>query len=124
MQVLESATATARLLPPRRGQTAAIDPDAEPSSVADRPPVSVTEAHSGSVQTEYSPRQISPRQISPGHYSTGHHSTGPFTAAEVRNMQRDDAMAAGMITVILSLAFVVLLSLTICVNIWMLRVSP
>jgi len=99
MQALESATANARLLRARRGYSAVIFPDAEAGPIADRPSARVTEAHSASVQIEHSP--------------------GQFTAAEVRNMQRDDAMAAGMIGVVLGLAFTVLLSLTICVNIWM-----
>ncbi len=46
-------------------------------------------------------------------------SVGPFTEAEIRAMQNDDAMAAGVIGTILSLAFVTLLSLTVAVNIWM-----
>jgi hypothetical protein len=120
MRVLEPPSANAKLLPARRGYAAAIDPDPdpEPKPFADRPPASAAEVRSGSVQTEY------PLGDSPEQYSTGQLSTGHFTEAEVRNMQRDDAMAGGMIAVILTLAFVVLLSLTICVNIWMLRVSP
>lgn len=42
-----------------------------------------------------------------------------FSEDEIEALHRDDAMTAGMITIILGLAFTVLLGLVIGVNIWM-----
>jgi hypothetical protein len=46
-----------------------------------------------------------------------------FTEAEVDSLHRDDAMAAGMIAVILGIAFLVLLGLVISVTVWTLMVA-
>jgi hypothetical protein len=46
-----------------------------------------------------------------------------FTAAEMNSFQNDDAMAAGVIAVVLGLAFVVLLTLTIGVSVWTVTVA-
>lgn len=43
----------------------------------------------------------------------------PFTDDEIEALHRDDAMTAGMISIILGIAFTVLLGLVISVNIWM-----
>ena len=51
-------------------------------------------------------------------------TNGSFAEDEISSMHNDDVMAAGMIGVILCLAFTVLLTLLISVNIWMLSVSP
>ncbi len=45
-------------------------------------------------------------------------STDNFTDDEVDSLHRDDAMAAGMIAVILGIAFTVLLGLVTSVTIW------
>jgi len=44
--------------------------------------------------------------------------TNNFTEGEVDSLHRDDAMAAGMIAVILGIAFTVLLGLVISVTLW------
>ncbi len=41
-----------------------------------------------------------------------------FTASQVNALYRDDAMTAGMIAIILGIAFTVLLGLVISVNVW------
>lgn len=46
-----------------------------------------------------------------------------FTADEVRSLHNDDAMAAGMISIILGLAFLFLLTLVAGVSIWTLMVA-
>lgn len=45
-------------------------------------------------------------------------TTVNFTDDELDSLHRDDAMAAGMIAVILGIAFTVLLSLVIGVTVW------
>ena len=45
-----------------------------------------------------------------------------FTPDEIRSFQNDDAMATGMIGVILGLAFVLLLTLAVGVSVWTLMV--
>jgi hypothetical protein len=52
---------------------------------------------------------------------TGHQNG--FGPREVRALQGDDAMATGMIGVILGIAFSVLLALTIGVTLWTISVS-
>jgi hypothetical protein len=103
MQVLDFETADTGILSARRARRTTVDPRPEPDAVAGRPPPTAAGAEPGSIQTV--------------------DSLSPFTEAKIRKLQNDDAMAAGMIAVILSLAFVVLLSLTIGVNIWMQSVS-
>lgn len=51
-------------------------------------------------------------------------SQNEFKPREVRSFQTDDAMATGMIGVILGIAFSVLLALTIGVTLWTVSVSP
>lgn len=46
-----------------------------------------------------------------------------FTNAELFSLHQDDAMAGGMIAIILSFAFVVLLTLAVGVNVWMAMIS-
>ena len=46
-----------------------------------------------------------------------------FTTAEVQSFRHDDAMAGGVIAVVLGLAFVVLLTLAIGVSVWTLNVA-
>ena len=46
-----------------------------------------------------------------------------FTSNEIRSFQNDDAMAAGMIGVILGLAFLCLLTLVVGASIWTLMVT-
>jgi len=46
-----------------------------------------------------------------------------FTDDEIAALHQDDAMASGMIAVILTIAFSVLLALTVGVTIWTMRVA-
>jgi hypothetical protein len=103
MQVLELTDAPASTLPAQTGHLAATSRYEDMDPVTDGPRATAARAQSG---------QFAAAEL-----------LGEFTEADIRNLQNDDAMAAGMIGVILSLAFVVLLSITIGVNIWMLS-SP
>jgi hypothetical protein len=100
MQVLEMTTTPVSTLPARSRHLAATSLCGDMDRVADCPPAKTAQAQ---------PRQVDALN-----------SLGQFTEADIRKLQDDDAMAAGMIGVILSLAFMVLLSITIGVNIWML----
>ena len=44
-----------------------------------------------------------------------------FKSTDIRGFHSDDAMAGGMVGIILSAAFLVLLGLTTAVNVWMAR---
>ncbi len=46
-----------------------------------------------------------------------------LTDSDINSLHRDDAMASGMIAVILSIAFVVLLGLVVSVSVWTMRVT-
>lgn len=75
------------------------DPHAEPDGVGERAPPTDNEAQSASAQSG--------------------DSIDGFTEDQIRAMQNDDAMAGAMVGIILTMAFVVLLFLTIGVNVWM-----
>ncbi len=103
METLETTTAKTGTLPARRARPAAADHRLESDAISDALPPTAAEAQPAPVQAV--------------------DSIGCFTEVEIRKLHNDDAMAAGMIAMILSLAFLVLLSLTIGVNIWMQSIS-
>ena len=103
MQVLELTTTHTLTPPARPGRLAATSLCEDMDRVAECSTAKAPQAQPGEVNAV--------------------NSLGQFTEADIRKLQHDDAMAAGMIGVILSLAFVVLLSITIGVNIWMLGAS-
>lgn len=99
MRFLSPTTSYAEKAPVHHPLDTAGDPRVESDADPDRPTRTAAEAQSEAVQNL--------------------DSIGRFTEAQIRQMQNDDAMAGGMVGMILTMAFVILLSLTICVNLWM-----
>lgn len=60
--------------------------------------------------------RVVPDSVMPSSLATS--ATANFTDDEVDSLHQDDAMAAGMIAVILGIAFTVLLGLVISVTVW------
>ena len=99
MEFLDSESSSTGTLSFSQSRHPVTDPHIEPVDVAENVPPTSTEAQSGSIQ----------RVDSIDH----------FTETQIRKMQNDDAMAGGMVGMILTLAFMVFLFLTVGVNIWM-----
>jgi hypothetical protein len=99
MQILDFPTTDRETLTARTKRRTAVDLFDEPDSFADQLSTTETGARPKSVAA------LNPPAI--------------FSKSDIRRFQRDDAMAAGMMATILSLAFAILLSLAIGVNIWM-----
>jgi hypothetical protein len=100
---LESETSNKGTLSLSHSRYTEADPRLEPDGVAERAPPTAAEVQSRSVHSV--------------------HSIGRYTESQIRQMQNDDAMAGGMISTILTMAFVIFLFLTIGVNIWMQSLS-